>query len=246
MWPAESDDHPSPEWVGTSKTNGFYILHLNFPIMLQLTIAMPTAERESWNIPRACRELSNAIRRTSTRARCAYLFPLLGWLPAMLLVTTSTPEALAQQLLALDHSIRPTYEDNYAYYQNLLNGSMSIETPDANLNEAFSWAKVSIDQLRVRPARSAKKRRSLPFLGQETQCALASDGSSVAMRYGPCLRLIAKAASKPRAKEIEFSYTASPGERYFTGGRRLQTLSTGKVYPTNMLLRMRRLCCLWL
>ena len=30
MWPALSDDHPSPEWVKTA-SGGFYVLHLNFP-----------------------------------------------------------------------------------------------------------------------------------------------------------------------------------------------------------------------
>jgi len=31
MWPAESDDRPSPEWVNTDGSSGFYMLHLNFP-----------------------------------------------------------------------------------------------------------------------------------------------------------------------------------------------------------------------
>ena len=43
MWPAESPDRPSPEWVKTSGGNGFYILHLNFPDHAA-AIAMPTAQ----------------------------------------------------------------------------------------------------------------------------------------------------------------------------------------------------------
>ena len=43
MWPAPSDDLPSPEWVKTGNTGGFYILHLNLPNHAS-AIAMPTAE----------------------------------------------------------------------------------------------------------------------------------------------------------------------------------------------------------
>lgn len=148
MWPAASDDHPSPEWVGASKTNGFYILHLNFPDHAA-AIAMPTAEP---GILEPYQELATNYPTQFVLhfdpARDAHtFFPLL--MAASNTAATSTPEAFAQQLLAFDHSIQPMYENNYAYYQNLLNSSMSIETPDVRLNQAFSWAKVSIDQLRV-------------------------------------------------------------------------------------------------
>lgn len=165
MWPAESDDHPSPEWVGTSKTNGFYILHLNFPDHAA-AIAMPTAEP---GILEPYQELATNYPTQFVLhfdpARDAHtFFPLL--MAASNTTATSTPEALAQQLLALDHSVQPMYEDNYAYYQNLLNSSMSIETPDARLNEAFSWAKVSIDQLRVETTPDRKEEAlTAGFLG---------------------------------------------------------------------------------
>ena len=165
MWPAESDDHPSPEWVGTSKANGFYILHLNFPDHAA-AISMPTAEpgilepyqELATNYPTQFILHFDPARDTHT------VFPLL--IAASNAAATSTPEALAQQLLSLDHSIRPMYEDNYAYYQSLLNSSMSIETPDAKLNEAFSWAKVSIDQLRVETTPDRKEEAlTAGFLG---------------------------------------------------------------------------------
>ena len=43
MWPAPSAGPPSPEWVKTGNSSGFYILHLNFPDHAA-AIAMPTAE----------------------------------------------------------------------------------------------------------------------------------------------------------------------------------------------------------
>ena len=42
MWPALSDDRPSPEWVKQGQS-GFYILHLNFPDHAA-ALAMPTAQ----------------------------------------------------------------------------------------------------------------------------------------------------------------------------------------------------------
>ncbi len=43
MWPAESDDRPSPEWVKTEGGSGFYILHENFPDHAA-ALTMPSAE----------------------------------------------------------------------------------------------------------------------------------------------------------------------------------------------------------
>src|SRR5580704_8085277 len=42
MWPAPSDDRPSPEWVKLQKS-GFYVLHLNFPEHAA-ALAMPESE----------------------------------------------------------------------------------------------------------------------------------------------------------------------------------------------------------
>jgi hypothetical protein len=43
MWPAQSDNRPDPEWIGTDPSGGFYLLHLNFPDHAAI-IAMPTAQ----------------------------------------------------------------------------------------------------------------------------------------------------------------------------------------------------------
>jgi glycogen debranching enzyme len=148
MWPALSDDRPSPEWVKTGNAGGFYILHLNFPDHAA-AIAMPTAEA---GILQPYQELARVYPLQFVLhfdpARDAHtLFPMLLTLGNT--TETSTKEALAQQLSQLDSSFRSLYEENQKYYRDFLESRMRIDTPDQKLNEAFSWAEVSIDQLRV-------------------------------------------------------------------------------------------------
>ena len=60
MWPALSDDRPSPEWVKTG-ASGFYVLHLNFPDHAA-AVAMPTARVGILAaLPGAPQELSTAV-----------------------------------------------------------------------------------------------------------------------------------------------------------------------------------------
>ncbi len=148
MWPALSDDRPSPEWVKTGNTSGFYILHLNFPDHAA-AIAMPTAEP---GILQPYQELARVyplqfVLRFDPARDAHTLFPMVVTLGNT--TETSTKEALAQQLFQLDSSFRSLYEENQKYYRDFLQSRMSIDTPDQQLNEAFSWAEVSIDQLRV-------------------------------------------------------------------------------------------------
>ena len=204
MWPAESDDRPSPEWVATGKISGFYLLHLNFPDHAA-AIAMPTAEP---GILEPYQELAanyptQFVLHVDPARDAHTVFPLL--MAAGNTAATSAPEALAQQLLALDHSILPMYEDNYSYYQNLLKSSMSIETPDARLNEAFSWAKVSIDQLRVETTPDRKE--------EAFTAGFLSSGDSVRPGFGwffgrdalwTMFALNSEGSFETTRKEIEF------------------------------------------
>jgi glycogen debranching enzyme len=56
---------------------------------------------------------------------------------------------LAHSLSALDAAIPSLYAANAARFHDLLATHTSIETPDRHLDDAFSWAIASIDQLRV-------------------------------------------------------------------------------------------------
>ncbi len=148
MWPAESDDRPSPEWVKTGDSGGFYILHMNFPDHAA-GIAMPTAEP---GILQPYQELARVyplqfVLHFDPAHDANTLFPMLFTMGNTR--ATATKEALAQQLSTLDTSFRSIYEKNQTYYRDFVHSHMSIETPDQKLNDAFSWAEVSIDQLRV-------------------------------------------------------------------------------------------------
>ncbi|MGB0124465.1 MAG: hypothetical protein WA419_16165 [Silvibacterium sp.] len=148
MWPALSDDRPSPEWVKTAGGSGFYMLHLNFPDHAA-AIAMPSAEP---GILQPYQELARIyplqfVLHFDPAHDSHTLFPLLLSLGNT--AATATKAALATQLSTIDRSFRSIYEANQKYFQDFLSSHMSIDTPDQRLDQAFSWAEVSIDQLRV-------------------------------------------------------------------------------------------------
>ena len=147
MWPAPSDDRPSPEWVKTPD-GGFYILHLDFPDHAA-GLEMPGAE-------------PGILPPYQERPKTYPLEFVLHFDPARdgnklfpLLVTTSdtradsTRDALAAKLTELARSFRSLYDETGAYYRRFLADHLSIATPDRQFNEAFAWAEVSIDQLKV-------------------------------------------------------------------------------------------------
>lgn len=152
MWPAPSDPQPSPEWVPTPESganaSGFYILHEDLPGHAT-AIAMPTAgpgilapyqERPRyWPL-----QFELHFDPAHDHNRLYPLLMVVGDNPK-----SSTRDALAQSLAALDVSIPALYKQNTAYYRNLLANNASIDTPDQKLNEAFSWAIAAIDQLKV-------------------------------------------------------------------------------------------------
>jgi glycogen debranching enzyme len=147
MWPALSDDSPSPEWVKTGQS-GFYVLHLNFPEHAA-AVAMPTAEygilapyqEHPRNYP-----LQFVLHFDPATDRDK-LYPLL--LTTGETTATSTTAALAGRLQVLDISFRELYRDTQNHFQKFSAEHLSIETPDPKLDQAFAWAEAAIDQLRV-------------------------------------------------------------------------------------------------
>jgi glycogen debranching enzyme len=148
MWPAPSAGPPGPEWVKTGNSSGFYILHLNFPDNAA-AIAMPTAEP---GIMQPYQELARVyplqfVLHFDPARDTHTLFPLLltvGDSPS-----AANRDALYQRLSALDNSARSIYEEQQKYASSFLSTNLSIDTPDKQLNDAFTWSEVSIDQLRV-------------------------------------------------------------------------------------------------
>ena len=148
MWPAPSDYPPSAEWVKTEGGSGFYILHENFPEHTA-ALAMPTAEP---GILEPSQELARYyplqfVLHFDPKRDAHTYFPLLCATGDTTAASTAT--ALAEQLMTLDGELSSLYEKNRQYYEQFQATHLSIETPDEKLNKAFSWAEISIDQLRV-------------------------------------------------------------------------------------------------
>lgn len=147
MWPALSDDRPSPEWVKTA-AGGYYILHLNFPDHAA-ALALPGAE--SGILP-PYQEKPKAyplefVLRFDPKTDANRLFPLL--LAVSDTRDDSLPQALAAKLGSLLGSFQLLFEGTQKYYADFLSKYVSIETPDKSLDRAFAWAELAIDHLRI-------------------------------------------------------------------------------------------------
>jgi glycogen debranching enzyme len=154
MWPERNEGAPSPEWVSPDPHNptaagGFYVLHTDYPNLAgALTIPgatpgilAPYQERPQVHPV----ELKLHIDPARDQKR---LFPLL--MAAGTSTTTATNAALAATLAQLNASIPALSQTHAETYKKLLANSVSIETPDQSLNEAFQWAIVSIEQLKTK------------------------------------------------------------------------------------------------
>lgn len=147
MWPAMSDDRPSPEWVKTNE-GGFYILHLNFPDHAA-AIEMPRAEP---GILPPYQERPKTyplqfVLHFDPAHDSSKLFPLL--LTTADTSADSTKSSLGNRLTELGRSLQSLYDETGSYYRRFIREHVNIETPDKQFDEAFAWAEVSIDQLKV-------------------------------------------------------------------------------------------------
>jgi glycogen debranching enzyme len=147
MWPAMSDDRPSPEWVKT-QDGGFYMLHLNSPdhaAAVEMAGAGPGILPPYQERPKTYP--LQFVLHFDPAHDGNKLFPLL--LTVSETRADSTREVLGAKLTALRSSLQSLYEDTGAYYRRFLSDHVSIETPDKQFDEAFTWAEVAIDQLKV-------------------------------------------------------------------------------------------------
>jgi glycogen debranching enzyme len=147
MWPSLSDDRPSPEWVRQGQS-GFYILHLNFPDHAA-ALAMPTAQ---YGILAPYQERPKNyplqfVIHFDPATDHDKVYPLL--MTTAETAATATRSALAGRLQALDNDFQKLYNDTQNHFQTFSSKHLSIDTPDEKLNQAFAWAEVAIDQLRV-------------------------------------------------------------------------------------------------
>lgn len=154
MWPAPSDPQASPEWVkteaGPGGPSGFYILHENFPEHAA-ALAMPTADAGILPPYQEGADSSNwplqFVLHFDPAKNAKQIFPLL--ITFANTAASARSEALEHSLASLDAAVPSLYAANLSYYHDLLANHTSIETPDSQLNEAFSWGIAAIDQLKV-------------------------------------------------------------------------------------------------
>jgi hypothetical protein len=156
MWPADSEGHPSADWVRTAGGSGFYILEDTFPDHYA-ALAMPGAEP---GIPPPYEQNASAspvqfVLHYDPKRDAGKLFPLLITF-ADHTQSTSQQDA-AKSLATLDGVSESIYRMNESYYRGFLAQHTSIDTPDPDLNAAFSWAEAAIDQLRVRTQEGDKQ-----------------------------------------------------------------------------------------
>jgi glycogen debranching enzyme len=172
MWPASSDDYSSAEWVKTPQ-GGFYALHLSFPIQAA-AIEMPGAEPGilAPYQERAKTYPAQFVFHFDPARDNNKLFPLL--LTSADTAAGSNSAALEEKLAALGRSFQSLYEDTGSYYKKFLSEHMTIETPDKQFDDAFTWAEVSIDQLKVQTTPGH----------QETALVAGIDGSGDSARPG--------------------------------------------------------------
>ena len=156
MWPADSPSAPSPEWVKNGDGSGFYILHLALP---GHSAALTIPGSEPGILPpyqeRAATWPLQFVVHFDPRQDGAKSYPLLMSFADT--AAAGTTDAQRLSLDALQRQVSAVREANRAYYSDLASRRAAIETPDAKLNEAFSWAETAIDQLRVQTAPGGKE-----------------------------------------------------------------------------------------
>ena len=148
MWPQPNQGVPSAEWVKRG-TGGFYVLHTDFP-NLAGAVAMPQTEpgiMAPYQEKPQVHPLELKLHYDPKRDASHY-FPLL--MAVGTTAETATNGALQGKLERLGGSLEKTYAAHAARYARMAEEFTAIRTPDAGLNDAFSWSAISIEQLRAK------------------------------------------------------------------------------------------------
>jgi glycogen debranching enzyme len=157
MWPERNEGAPGIEWVGGAENGrptaggagGYYVIHSDYPGLAgavtiagaQPGILAPYQERPQVHPV----ELKVHYDPARDHGR---LFPMLMAVGTD--TATATSSALGAKLAALCDEVPALYRKHEESYKQLLASSVSIETPDKALNEAFEWAVISIEQLKAK------------------------------------------------------------------------------------------------
>jgi glycogen debranching enzyme len=146
MWPLPTPGTPSAEWL---PGQGSYILHTDSP-SLTGAVTIPGAQpgimapyQEKPQVHPLELKLHFDPRLDAGRS-----FPLL--MAVGQTAASATNAALEDKLAELNESLPKLYAAHIAQYAKWQQNLTSISTPDAAFNDAFTWAALSIEQLRAR------------------------------------------------------------------------------------------------
>lgn len=148
MWPALSSGQPSPEWVSEGKS-GLYVLHSDFDDFAG-AVALPGATSgimAPYQEQPQTHPLEFRLHIDPKTDRDKF-YPLLMAVGSTKATASST--ALRAKLAEVDDQIPSLYAAHADRYRKEEQTITEIVTPDAGLNEDFSWAETSIDQLQAR------------------------------------------------------------------------------------------------
>jgi glycogen debranching enzyme len=148
MWPQLNEGVPSGEWVKQG-SSGFYVLHMDFP-NLAGAVAMPDTQpgimapyQEKPHFYPLQLKLHYDPKRDGNR-----YFPLL--MAVGRTVDTANTAALQAKLEQLNATLPQMYAAHAAEYARMASALTSIRTPDTKLDDDFSWAEISIEQLKAK------------------------------------------------------------------------------------------------
>jgi glycogen debranching enzyme len=154
MWPERNEGVPSVEWVAPAPNayehaGGFYVLHSDYPDFAA-AVAIP-GTRPGILAPYQERPQVHPVEfklHIDPARDHDRLFPLLMAYGTN--IAASNSSSLAATLEKLNSAIPALYQTHSSNWKKTLVSSVSIETPDKALNEAFQWAVISIEQLKTR------------------------------------------------------------------------------------------------
>jgi glycogen debranching enzyme len=148
MWPQPGQGVPSAEWVQRAG-NGLYVLHTDFP-NLAGAVTIPGAQpgilapyQEKPHFYPVELKLRYEPKRDANR-----YFPLL--MAVGMTAETAANAQLEAKVDRLGASLEKIYAGHRARYEKMLEHVTAIRTPDEDLNNSFTWAALSIEQLRAK------------------------------------------------------------------------------------------------
>ena len=148
MWPQPQQGTPSAEWVARG-ASGFYVLHTDFP-NLAGAVALPGAQpgvMTPYQERPQVHPLEFKLHFDPKRDGGRY-FPMLMAVGRD--EKTASTAALEAKISRLGQSLREIYAEHAASYERMERDLTAIQTPDNSLNDAFTWAVISIEQLRAK------------------------------------------------------------------------------------------------